>query len=195
MKSCGKRARQTIQRQHCEINGLASPMSLKQQVEDFISESRKSIRQSIRQWQSRSFAQVIDLAGLGNDFNGKRHDHLRRLKAAALRSGQAKLTKKKTDLMSVKSFEQVYQLTTEIADEVKGLGQMWAYDTAVAIGSHVRRMPRKVYLHRGARDGAKRLLRWEVTHSSLLPSAFPKELSKLKAYEIEDFLCLYKDHF
>ncbi|MCH8097518.1 MAG: hypothetical protein IID53_10605 [Proteobacteria bacterium] len=164
-------------------------------MENFISDQRKSSRQSIRQWQSVPLAQVLDVAGLGNDFDGKRHDHLKRLKAAALRSGQAELRKKKTDLKSVESFDQVYQLTKEIADEVKWLGPMWTYDTAVAIGSHLRRMPRRVYLHRGARDGAKRLLGRKVTQSSLLPSAFPRELSKLKAYEIEDFLCICKDDF
>jgi hypothetical protein len=75
---------------------------------------------------------------------------------------------------------------------VRGLGELYYYDTALRIGASLRLMPRRVYLHRGTRDGAH-ALGLACKADSLDPRDLPKALAVLEPREIEDFLCIYKD--
>ena len=75
---------------------------------------------------------------------------------------------------------------------IRGLAELYYYDTALRIGASRSLMPKHVYLHRGTRDGARALgLDWRA--DLLDPRALPKELAVLEPHEIEDFLCIYKD--
>jgi ABC-type arginine/histidine transport system permease subunit len=66
------------------------------------------------------------------------------------------------------------------------------YDTALRLGANLRLLPREVYLHAGTRRGARALgldYRSESVSMRLLPAA----LRRLRPYEVEDVLCIYKD--
>src|SRR5436305_1117453 len=72
---------------------------------------------------------------------------------------------------------------------VKGLGKLYAYDTALFIGFRLGLLPKKVYLHAGTRKGAEALgLAGEQLY--LHRPQLPASLQVLKACEIEDFLCI-----
>jgi hypothetical protein len=74
---------------------------------------------------------------------------------------------------------------------IKGLGELYAYDTAYFIGAHLDLTPEKVYLHAGTRKGAQ-ALGFSGGLAYLMPSQLPVELHILTPYEMEDFLCIYK---
>ena len=44
------------------------------------------------------------------------------------------------------------------AKQIKGIGELTIYDTALRIGFYLDIYPDKVYLHAGTREGAKRLI-------------------------------------
>jgi hypothetical protein len=77
-------------------------------------------------------------------------------------------------------------------DSVRGIGELYEYDTALRIGSYLRKLPKRVYLHAGTRVGAK-ALGFDPKLRSLNPRALPLPLRELKPHELEDVLCIYKD--
>ena len=70
---------------------------------------------------------------------------------------------------------------------------MTVYDTALRIGAYLRLEPKEIHLHTGARDGAK-ALGFRGGRRSLRPNELPRSLRRLKPYEIEHCLCIYKSH-
>ncbi|MEQ8194970.1 MAG: hypothetical protein RIB59_10825, partial [Rhodospirillales bacterium] len=146
---------------------------------------------SIKKWQSMSLKNVIDTLEGGNDVNGKRHNHLRRLTPEALKKGHQHLQKNELTLKNSNSFKEIHNVTVSISKKIHGLGEMWAYDTAFAIGAHIQQLPKLIYLHRGTRTGARKILNKTNLGSSLKRSDLPPELWKLECYELEDFLCHY----
>jgi hypothetical protein len=60
------------------------------------------------------------------------------------------------------------------------------------IGVNLSLHPKKVYLHCGTRIGAKNL-GLDYQKHALEMTDLPQELQKLKPYQVEDFLCIYKD--
>ena len=72
------------------------------------------------------------------------------------------------------------------------IGALALYDIALRIGAFLGREPELVYLHAGARTGARALgLSCRGRHA-LAPNEFPKEFARLLPCEIEDCLCIYK---
>ncbi|MGD1155166.1 MAG: hypothetical protein ABSA41_04990 [Terriglobia bacterium] len=97
------------------------------------------------------------------------------------------------ELRRCDSFDQLHNLITEHLNGIRNLGGLYYYDTALRIGASLHLMPERVYLHSGTRDGARALgLDWRA--DPLDPRALPKALGDLEPYEIEDFLCIYRDH-
>jgi hypothetical protein len=89
------------------------------------------------------------------------------------------------------SFDELHGIVCVITDKVKGLGELYAYDTAYLIGLRLGLRPKRVYLHAGTREGAK-ALGFTGSLPYLKPSQLPTELRVLKAAEMEDFLCIYE---
>jgi len=134
---------------------------------------------------------AVENAALAKDREGKRSGHHRRRTKAQLSSGKAKLSRKLAQISGCKDFDELHDLVVGVTTEVKGLGPLYAYDTAYAIGIRLRLPPQKVYLHAGTRKGAKALkLRWRLPYIEL--SEMPHELLALEPAEIEDFLCIYE---
>ncbi len=73
-----------------------------------------------------------------------------------------------------------------------GAGELYIYDVSLRIGSKLGLFPRKAFLHAGTRQGAKAL-----GLNSQLPwlemDSLPEWLRELQPYQVEDFLCCYKD--
>lgn len=90
------------------------------------------------------------------------------------------------------SFEALFTRVQEAIGSIHGIGPLCVYDVALRIGALLGFPPAEVYLHRGSLAGA-RALGLDVTARSLPLSAFPAELRRLHAWEIENFLCVYKD--
>jgi hypothetical protein len=65
------------------------------------------------------------------------------------------------------------------------------YDTALRIGAKMALKPKRIYLHSGARAGAK-VLGLNYHEDTLDIADVPRVLQQLDAHEIEDCLCIYK---
>jgi hypothetical protein len=145
-----------------------------------------------RQLESLDTAVRIAASGLGP--NGKRHPHQRRLKQYALDQATLRLLRARNRIAMCRSFDALIRLVRERTREVKGFGELAVYDTALRIGAFKRLAPTRAYLHAGARQGAH-VLGLIGNRGSLDPTECPVPLSTLRAHEIEDFLCVYKDQF
>ena len=113
-----------------------------------------------------------------------------------LNNMKSKLLFKEKELQSASSFEEVYNIIKSV--KVAYFGELSIYDAAVRISSYLGIVPDKVYLHAGARDGAKHL-----ESKGLLPidasigrtisiQNFPDSLQKLDVLQIENLLCAFK---
>ncbi|MEI8285214.1 MAG: hypothetical protein WCG52_09510 [bacterium] len=148
---------------------------------------------------------VVKCAALAEDLIGKsyrkecsvkvkRHGHQRRIKQAVLQKAKQTLASKSNieKLKYCKSFEDIFCVVSRNCSQIPGLGPLYIYDAALRIGSFLKKLPKRVYLHAGALAGA-RALRLDVKSSPFPVSAFPISMQQLTAHEIEDFLCIYKD--
>jgi hypothetical protein len=87
----------------------------------------------------------------------------------------------------------LYTLIATTLTGVRGLGELYCYDTALRIGAKLRLRPEAVFLHAGTRYGASlvadiRRLPW------LNRADLPVGLQSLPPEQVEDILCIYADH-
>jgi hypothetical protein len=76
---------------------------------------------------------------------------------------------------------------------IPGPGPLFVYDTALRVGARLGLAPRYIFLHAGVRKGAAAL--GLGRHRNYLDvSDLPPAFRRLEPREIEDCLCVYKDH-
>ena len=127
----------------------------------------------------------------GGEIRINRHGHQRRIEKVAIDEVRRQL--KPGKLENAKSFDELYDRVYKICRDIHGIGPLYIYDAALRIGARLKLNPSRVYLHAGALDGAK-ALGMEVKNSPLPVAAFKAPIQKLKPHEIEDFLCIFKNH-
>jgi hypothetical protein len=158
----------------------------------YIAEKRRRALAELKNFRDQPFEAAVHRAALARDPDGKRFGHQRRLKRPELRKAEGILSESLGKLRHSKSFAALHELIIVLLEGVSGLGELYYYDTALRIGANLNKMPQRVYLHRGTREGARALgLDWRA--DSIDPSMVPKELGVLEPHEMEDFLCIFKD--
>jgi hypothetical protein len=121
----------------------------------------------------------------------KRHDHQRRIPVDILEVAKRRLQECANELRNASSFDELYALIESKIGNVSGIGDLTVYDVAHRIGAYLNLEPQSVYLHAGTRDGARLFgLQGREIHHYELPLAF----QKLSPAEIEDCLCIYREH-
>ncbi|MCL4549834.1 MAG: hypothetical protein M1495_14840 [Bacteroidetes bacterium] len=136
----------------------------------------------------------MEYVALAIDLNGKRFAHQRRLKKQALINSRDILFQNITKLKKVNDFHSLFEIVTDLLLPIKGVGELYYYDTTLKLGSYLRLFPEYIYLHSGTRTGAQKM-NLPFKKKYLLKHEIPMELQKLLPYEVEDFLCIYKDSF
>jgi len=116
--------------------------------------------------------------------------HQRRLSRQA-KTAAAKAIRK-LDLQEAMTFEAVFQAVQDAIGDIRGVGDLAVYDVALRLSAVLGQPAGRVYLQSGARKGA-RALGITTRERSLPRDAFPAELRRLHAWEIENLLCIYKD--
>jgi len=116
----------------------------------------------------QSLDRVVTEAGLARMPNGKRWSHQRRIPAGII--GEAERRLHRVNLKTAPSFDELLQTVDNAVHSLRGIGELYTYDTALRIGAYLRKLPERVYLHAGTRVGAGAL-----------------------GFEIEDVLCIYKE--
>ena len=163
-------------------------------VREFIDNFRDSEEKELLFFRKQPFNQALESAALAKDSRGKRFGHQRRLKRISLQEARRALLEKRGALEEAKSFEAIHSTLLEITANVHGLGELYAYDTALRISAARGCAPKHVYLHAGTRVGAKQL-GLNATQGYLPMASLPKALQPLLPHEVESFLCIYKNHF
>jgi hypothetical protein len=93
---------------------------------------------------------------------------------------------------SAAGFGHVLAVVTNALASVPGLKRLACYDITELLGYHYGFAVQDIYLHAGTLQGARAIF----PAQSQLPSvvrlrAFPSELKALRAFEVEDFLCIF----
>jgi hypothetical protein len=142
------------------------------------------------------FEAVLDRVGRA-EVLGKRHGHQRRLTAVALEAGRRALHAISDQLRAAPDFLQLWFLVQAAFAPIRGLGELAVYDAAERLRHRLKLSSHHViYLHAGARVGARRLAGGRLPKESawgILRTEVPSGLQHLSTHEIEDVLCIYKD--
>ena len=168
-------------------------MSLEQIVHAYIITWRRHAKEELEYYASQgSIRDAIRVAALS--FRGKdekRHDHQRRIPASVLATAERRLQAAAEELERASSFDELHDLISEKIGEIQGLGDLTVYDIAHRIGGYLELQPDAVYLHAGTRVGAKL---FGLNGNKANPRELPAAFQKLSAGEIEDCLCIYREH-
>lgn len=145
--------------------------------------------------------------------NGKHHNHQSKVDITARRKFGSKIVKAAArGSLDMDDFERLH----ERLDEIKpyGVGPVTVYDVAIRVAAFLGIEPHSVYLHAGVRQGLKALQQaiWrqgnglgpsglmldmqKYLRADKVPiSAFPFPLNGMKADDVEDILCTYREVF
>ena len=93
-------------------------------------------------------------------------------------------------------FEDLYDEVNKAIGRTSGIGRTMLYDITRMIGYFHSIYPDKyVYLHAGAKKGAKKVLRKQRLPYKLDTRVFANDFPKEDSMYIEDILCIFKDKF
>lgn len=126
----------------------------------------------------------------------KVHGHQCRISREAKQEAATKFTRLRHEF---KSFQDLFSDIESKYAGIKGLGPLAVYDAARRYGlmTDKKLVPKSIYLHSGALDGAKALGIPTRGRRSIdmadLPASLQKSLKPLTEDEAEVFLCIYKD--
>lgn len=138
-----------------------------------------------------SWEALLDTVGAARDMHGRHHRHQCCLPRAALATAQRALTS--VNLRSAASFAGLISAVECAIGGISGIGPLMVYDTSLRLGAFIGSEPEVIYLHSGTRLGAKAL---GLNHRqpTLAMTDLPRELQSLRPREVEDLLCIYKEH-
>lgn len=175
---------------------MTSSHNLEAIIHAYKRRSLPGLEAHLSSYKELSFDAALLHAAMAERFNEtkrrwNRHDHQRRLKRASLETAYECL--KKAPLSKCKSFHDLFLAVEKSIGGISGIGELMIYDTSLRIGANLRLQPDRVYLHSGTRKGARRLgLRTDPAWIDR--EQLPDVLSSLSPCQVEDLLCIYKDH-
>lgn len=158
-------------------------------------------------FKAKSYKHAVRRACASRDKRGKMHNHQSRVrekdrqKLAKILLANEKKIRKRVDKAEAKGnywrtgFDVLYEFIE--AQEIKGIGPVTCYDVAVRLGAWLGVEPKSLYLHAGVRSGARALLGPDsVDGIDRLPlSILPSPLDRLRADDVEDIMCTYREVF
>lgn len=171
--------------------------SLSGLMSEWKKENRPGLHDLLDGFRTSTFPDALEAASHGEcppngKDAGKRHFHQRRIPKTAIKQWASKLGKAQAQIQAFhgRTFEDLFDFLDKLASKISGIGPLMVYDTALRIGANIGCLPKDwVYLHAHATIPTKHAFRIE---KSDLPEDL-KGLGALKAYEIEDFLCIYHE--
>ena len=137
---------------------------------------------------------AIIRASMARDENGHKHSHQKQyVKDETLEKLQGKLLERELKIKNANNFDELFEIITQtwVFDSKESLT---VYDTALRLGFYLNKLPEKIYMHAGAREGAEKI-RGKTENYFLLKKFLPEPFKScdLKEYELEDLFCIYKD--
>lgn len=185
VKTCSTSTSSSSCRPHAE-----RPGDLHELVGAYIRHHRDDAARELRYFAATTtLGEAVTRATRAQLPDGKRHPHQRRISSALLEQAGELLAQ--VDLSTARNFEELHSKVGETIGGLHGIGELAVYDTAHRIGAFLGIEPAHVYLHRGARAGARSLGLGRGS-STLQVSELPTEFNRLAPQEIEDCLCLFR---
>lgn len=178
----------------CYSPRLTTPHTFEEVVASYRSHEKQNADEEWRFFSKKSLPDAVHTAALSMNSGGHRHAHQRRLQVPTLREAERRLLAALPQLKRCANFHELFLFVRELMNDIRGLGELYVYDTALHIGAALGLEPQYVYLHRGTRAGARALGCNHRAHW-LEVSELPEPLRVLGARELEDVLCIYKDVF
>jgi hypothetical protein len=169
--------------------------NLQRLVDDYIGSLRNDRQRELGFYRdARTDEEAVSAAALAQLESGKRHPHQYRIPLKSLTESRRRLVDHVPAIRDCTSFEELIDLVNGLVRSIDRVGALVVYDTALRIGVRFGLEPEKVYLHRGAREGARKL-GFDASRATLDMNELPSAIRKLTPRETEDFLCVYKDSF
>ena len=137
---------------------------------------------------------AIDLAARARWKEGKKLSHQWHIKNETLQIAASKLILIERQLVSSTTFNDIIERVEANIRSIWGIGSLTIYDTSLRIGAKIGNFPTEVYLHAGAKDGARKLLGETYIRGKqkISKSSFSRHFEILKPCEIENFLCVMR---
>lgn len=168
--------------------------NLKEIVDAYLEDYKDNVEYEIKEIKKAPFDEVLEQVGRGKFLDGVHLDHLKRLPMEALQRALSILIKYRKQIKSCKNFCELFELIhKEIEREVYGIGEMYTYDISFYLSVNLGFKPKYVYLHKGTKIGARKL-GLNVNRIYIAKDEFPEEFKELEVYDIENLLCIYKNH-
>lgn len=167
-----------------------TPRSLTTMAREYIRLVRPRVEREAQRFRAMpNLAAVIREAALARREDGKCHGHQRRVGFVRLRAFERALQKRRRRISRCETFDDLYTVIWEC--RTTRVGRLTVYDTATRIGAYLGLEPERVYLHTGARAGA-RILGIHASGWSIPMSVIPRAWRQLSPAEVEDCLCIFK---
>ncbi len=168
-----------------------STRELRRQVKHFRDHwTTRCMEDSNRFRKMPDLATAIQVAARSETAEGNIENHQRRIGRPTLRKFERKLQRHRKAIHSCRDFKSLHSLINRL--RIDGIGELAVYDIAQRIGEYLRVPPKEVYLHAGARTGARNL---GFSENRIRVKDLPSSMQQLKPDQIESFLCIYKDCF
>jgi hypothetical protein len=161
-------------------------------VDDYIRRWRHKVLAERQFFKDCSYQKAIRYAGRCMRSDDKRQGHHQRRSQETLIEVESVVRECAEEMRACKTFHELHELIHREIHPIYDVGPLLVYDAATNIGAHLGLNPDRIYLHSGTAEGAKAILRIgsrKTINRSELPSAF----MRLRCWEIEICLCLYKD--
>lgn len=172
--------------------GLSGKATYRAIIEDYRGRDAETKRERDFYSNQPNLDAAIFAAATALTADSPKHDHQWRIPRKTLKRFADRLQGQKTTLKAATNFHELWEVIRDEGRRIKGIGELTVYDTAHRLGIYLRREPKLIYLHAGTRQGA-RALGLPLDAGYLRVDQLPAELQRLKPYEIEDCLCIYKD--
>lgn len=144
-----------------------------------------------------NLSDALRVAALSCDKDGKRHPHQYRITTWNPLSREMlaeALAMKYKEINKAIDFDELLNILKSI--KIRGIGELTNYDVALRIGMYKGMLPQKIYLHAGTREGAKNILKKKrLSRQFITKDELPEPLQNLECWQIEDFLCHFKNDF
>jgi hypothetical protein len=159
-------------------------------IDDYLANANRDLLSVRKYYETLTPEKAIENASEGKDIRGKMSSHQCRVGYIKCREAYSKLNIE--NILSANSFEELFDEIGKVSNSISNVGELWRYDTTLKIGFCFNIYPNFVYLQSGAKIGAENLFKRKVNRKELA-SSFPIEFRKMQPYEIENFLCIYKN--
>jgi len=161
-------------------------------LKDYDRDSRLKLNDKRNFYRNLKIADAIKNAAMGMVSKEKMDSHQYRIGRVKCKIAADELIKHLDDLQVCKQFNDIFNITEQVKNEITGLGNLWSYDTALRIGFNLKIYPNQVYVQSGVIKGVKKIFNGKTPAGRSLPlNAFPDQLQVLEPYEIENFMCIW----